>query len=408
MPADVAALDAVRVARAFPLDEPGTFWLIESGKLDVFLAPLESGSPAGALTHVVRVEASGAVFTLPSSTRNNFGFLAAPAAETTVRVCAFTDFSPAELREIAAPWLRGLAAPEGRTLAECHEAVAARLIEQRIHSDEEEAQRLAARTRTDEKTVHTALRALARPLVRTAADDVDASSAIPLVAACTKVAKASGISLRIPSAAIHERAKDPLRAIARHSSVRIRRLVLRGDWWKQDSGPMLAFLETDNSPVALLPGSGKGYDLFDPRENSRVRVNGKTVRKLSGVAWVFYRPFPHRALNGLDVLAAGLHGCGRDMWTIAITGLLAALLALVTPLGNGNCVRLHHSGIGTRATPANRRAHRGERDRHDLYFSYKRLRAASCGGQTRFRHTGRALGPAAEPARRFFPQLHGG
>jgi ATP-binding cassette subfamily C protein len=179
------------------------------------------------------------------------------------------------------------------------------------------------------------LRTLARPLVRKVADDADLASAMPLAAACTKVAEASGIELRIPPAVIHGKAKDPLRAISRHSSVRMRRLVLQGDWWKQDSGPMLAFLEAESAPVALLPRAGTGYELFDPRENSRVGVDGKSARTLSGVAWVFYRPFPQRALSGADVLIAGLHGCGRDLATIAITGLLAALLALVTPWATG-------------------------------------------------------------------------
>ena len=314
------APEIVRVGRAFSLDRPGAVWLVESGKLDVFLAPMEAGEPAGALTHVVRVEAGGAVFALPSSEENNFGFLAAPAAETTVRVRDVEDFSPRELEELSTPWKLALGGG------------AEELIRKRLQSDEEEDRRLNSRTRADEKLVGLALRTLARPFAQGAPD---AASTIPLAAACQAVGKAAGIALRIPQSVIQGKAKDPQRAIARYSSVRTRRLVLRGEWWKQDSGPMLAFLEADNRPVALLPRARHGYELFDPQTDSTVRLNRDTARTLTGIAFVYYRPFPNRALSGAQVLTAGLKGCGRDIRTVVLMGLLASVLALVAPYATG-------------------------------------------------------------------------
>ena len=142
-----------------------------------------------------------------------------------------------------------LPSPE-QSLADFLEASAALLIGQRLKADEEETLRLSARTRADEKVVSLALRTLSRPFTDGVAD---AQSTIPLAAACQAVARAAGITLRIPPSVVQGKAKDPLRAIARHSAVRTRRLVLRDEWWKQDSGPMLAFLEDGNRPVALLP-----------------------------------------------------------------------------------------------------------------------------------------------------------
>jgi NHLM bacteriocin system ABC transporter ATP-binding protein len=338
---EAATTRTQRVTHAFPLEVRDAVWIVESGKIDIFLAPMEAGSPTGALTHVLRVEAGGAVFTWPCDAQN-FGFLAAPAAETTARVCSSDDFSAIELRELTAPWISGIAASiagsdatlrQDQSLIEFHEWAAAELVRRRLQAHREEARRLSARTMTDEKLVSVAMRRLSRPLAPSGALDLelDRTSMIPLAAACLATGKSAGIHIKIPQSVLRGRARDPQRAIARHSAVRTRRLVLQGDWWTQDSGPMLAFLEADNRPVALLPGSGRGYDLFDPQVEEAVHVNRRTATSLSGIAYVFYRPFPHRPLSGAQVLLSGLRGCGRDLWTIAIAAFLASLLALVAP-----------------------------------------------------------------------------
>jgi len=66
---------------------------------------------------------------------------------------------------------------------------------------------------------------------------------------------------------------------------------------------MLAYLEERNEPVALLRRSG-GYDLVNPADFSSTRVNRKTATTLSGIAHVFYRPFPARVIGWKDVLSA--------------------------------------------------------------------------------------------------------
>ena len=318
MPGEAAAAaqratQATRVARAFALRGDGCVWIVESGKLDVFLAPLDAGSPTGALTHVFRVEAGGALFPMPFDPVSHFGFLAAPAAETTVQVCPLEDLSALERNRLAIPWMRGIAqsldpAPPSLPLVEFHDWAAAGLIERRVQAEQEEAERLNARLRADEKLVGVALRKLARPLSQAgpAEGAAEGTPDAPLVAACLAAAKAAGIELKIPHSVIQQKAKDPLRAIARSSAIRMRKLILRDGWWKQDSGPMVAFLDNGNKPVALLPRAGRGYDLFNPEQDTRVRVNRGAARTLNGVAYVFYRPFPHRALSGAEVLREGL------------------------------------------------------------------------------------------------------
>src|SRR5580698_3077035 len=328
-------LETALVTRAFALEGAGLVWIVETGKLDVFLAPMESGSPAGALTHVTRVEAGGALFALPLDPVSSLGFLAAPAAETVVQVGSLNDLSIDERNELSVAWIEGIArqlpsVPEGLSLAQFHEWAATEWIERRRQAEREHAERLKKRTTADERVVGAALR-------RLSGHDGVTGGAVesPLAAVCLAVGEAAGIELKIPPSVMQGKARDPLRAIARFSAVRVRRLVLRGDWWKQDSGPMVAFLAEGNKPVALLPRKGSGYDLFDPADETRVRVHRGIAGKLNGVAFVFYRPFPYRSLSGWQVLRAGLRGCGRDLWGIVIAGFLASLLALVTPFATG-------------------------------------------------------------------------
>jgi ATP-binding cassette subfamily C protein len=343
-----------RVTKAFPLRGEARVWIVESGRLDVFLARMDGDAPAGALTHVARIEAGRAIFALPFEPESGFGFLAAPAAETLVTACSHEELEPAEADRFAALWRSGIsgslagAAQDGLTLSEFHEWAASELIRRCLLAEQEEAERLNSRLKADRRLMGAALRTLAQPLVRGGQAQWAGGALTPLAAACLAVGNAAGIEIKIPQQAAGGHAprgktKDALRTICRRSSIRMRPLVLRDRWWKQDSGPMLAFLETEGAedsnaarrPVALLPRSGRGYDLFNPETDTTVRVNRTTAARLNGNACVFYRPFPHRALSAADVLRSGLRDCGRDIGTIAVAGLVASLLALVTPFATG-------------------------------------------------------------------------
>ena len=59
-------------------------------------------------------------------------------------------------------------------------------------------------------------------------------------------------------------AGDPLDEISRASRVRMRRVALKGDWWRQNSGPLLGFRGEDERPVALLQRGTAAYTLVDP------------------------------------------------------------------------------------------------------------------------------------------------
>jgi NHLM bacteriocin system ABC transporter ATP-binding protein len=158
----------------------------------------------------------------------------------------------------------------------------------------------------------------------------------PLVAAARLVGDRLGIAIGpapvSPAGGSHD---DPLRAIARASRVHTRRVALRGSWWTSEAGPLLAYREQDRRPVALLPTAARRYELYDPVAGTRTPVTARVAATLGPFADTFYRRFDDRALTARDLLGFGLRGCRHDVSTIVVMGVLAGLLALLTPIVTG-------------------------------------------------------------------------
>ena len=192
----------------------------------------------------------------------------------------------------------------------------------------EELDRLNAREDLDREVTVTALSELASPLM-SRAQDLYATGA-PLLVAAGAVGRALGVTIRPPSASENlSRVKEPLEAIARASRLRLRQVLLRDKWWMTDCGALVAYRE--EQPVALLPVRGDRYELLDPLTQTRTVVNAEDAASLSPVAYMFYRSLPDKALNVIDVLKFALSGRVKDLFIIALTGIAATLLGMLTP-----------------------------------------------------------------------------
>ncbi|WP_051158569.1 NHLP bacteriocin export ABC transporter permease/ATPase subunit [Nodosilinea nodulosa] len=216
--------------------------------------------------------------------------------------------------------------------------------------------------------------------------DGDAAEAgeSPLLAAAGAVGKALGVTIQPPAPSENAaRTKEPLDAIARASQLRLRRVLLRGQWWQQDSGPMVAYLKGDGQqsqrlPVALLPASGSRYDLYAPTglpanldaggqqfsarlrkgtgknalptpsppsthpptspsthpptsPSTRTPITPTLAQHLDPVAFVFYRPLPTGDLNVLSLLHFAFRGQGKDWLMIGLTGVAVTLIGMAVP-----------------------------------------------------------------------------
>jgi NHLM bacteriocin system ABC transporter ATP-binding protein len=210
-----------------------------------------------------------------------------------------------------------------RTAANAREATAVERT--RLHQILHDDQRVAAGTLSDLAAIVTP----DQPAVDSGVLDQDS-----LLAACRLVGERIGVEIRAPGGDTANRSRNPLGAIAQASGVRIRRVLLRQTWWKEDNGPLLGFT-TESRPVALLPTSPADYDCLDPETKSRVPVGAKQASRLQTGAYCFYRPFTSGRLNTREILACALTGTRRDWLSVGFIGLLGGVLGMLIPIVTG-------------------------------------------------------------------------
>jgi ABC-type bacteriocin/lantibiotic exporter with double-glycine peptidase domain len=126
-------------------------------------------------------------------------------------------------------------------------------------------------------------------------------------------------------------------ALSRMVGIRTRGVLLEGDWYRHESGPLLGFhLEPDDRvhPVAILP-SRRGYVVRDPTDRSTRRVTAALVEQLHPQAYQFYVPAPTRPLGPLDVLRFASRGAMRDVAFVIGVGLATGSISTLVPLLTG-------------------------------------------------------------------------
>lgn len=176
----------------------------------------------------------------------------------------------------------------------------------------------------------------------------------PLLIAAGAVGRYLGVAIRPPAASENPvRTKEPLEAIARASQLRLRRVLLRGNWWHQDNGPLMAYTRMDRQPVALLPDGPQRYTLFNPiaaglvnrsrgfKDNGRPTeiapgqgrqpLTAELARTLDPVAFMFYRPLPTGELTVWKLLQFTFRGQERDWSIILIMGIAATVMGMLVP-----------------------------------------------------------------------------
>jgi ATP-binding cassette subfamily C protein len=197
----------------------------------------------------------------------------------------------------------------------------------------DELNRLREKAERDRRLTSNSLASLAAVMVRGASTFAEIPSDDPLVAACMVVGAAIGITIKAPPKPKEgEHEGDRLDAIVRASRIRSRVVMLKGEWWTQETYPLLAFVDSDRGPrpVAILP-RGRGFELHDPVDQSRMRVTKAVAATLAPRAHSFYRPFPDKKLTPLDLVLFGISGATFDLMRPLLVGLAGGLLAMFPP-----------------------------------------------------------------------------
>lgn len=203
-------------------------------------------------------------------------------------------------------------------------------------AEAQERQRIATRVLVDDEVMENAIEHLAGVLNKDALRPHVGVDADPLLAACQAVGQAMGAEFRAPPESDSSRmGRDPLDAIVKASRLNRRRVVLREPWWVQDNGPLLAFMEDDGRPVALIPRGARKYELQDPTRREVRPVTPAVAAALQPFGYSFYRPFRQTAVGLWEVMRLGRFGSAGDIVMLIGMGLAGGLLGMVTPIATG-------------------------------------------------------------------------
>lgn len=202
----------------------------------------------------------------------------------------------------------------------------------------EEATRLQVKADQASKVMHEALSRFVS-VVQGARDMPLELSTDPLLAACELIGRRIGVAFRAPPKRTHPVAGiNPLQEIADASAVRTRAVALKGEWWRDDNGPLLAFHAETGAPYALLPLKDRRYEMHDPTTGDVKRVTPQVAQTIAAFATQFYRPFAPTAIKLFDMFKFAVQGQRRDIAAILAFGLLGGLVGLAIPVATGRMV----------------------------------------------------------------------
>jgi ATP-binding cassette subfamily C protein len=195
-------------------------------------------------------------------------------------------------------------------------------------------ERLEARRSADHRGLQSALQLLvksgtaARPEVR------QPMVRDPTVGAFAAVARHQGVGLeRTPRAA--SSSESWARSLARANGLGLRQVLLRGRWWRSDSGPLIGWRGEERRPVALLPAGRRSYRTWDPAAGTAVAVDNQLAAEIAPTATMVYRPLPLAATKLRALVGFSLSRLGRELAVIGGLALLGAAMSVLFPLAMG-------------------------------------------------------------------------
>ena len=298
--------------------------------------PLSPGEPIEATGEVSVRATDGVVWIAPAAVPKSYLGLAPgggpggewwPLVEQAWAICDAEGLSASSTLDRMAQDATGSFA------AGFHAFVVAEVSRRRAALQQDRLRGDAASRRAERRSVSEALADLAavggaRRLERTVAAGDAFEQACLAIAACLRMDPPRLVKPQGPLLS-HMQA-----ALSRMTGVRTRALLLDGVWWVHDAGALLGFLlgeEEALHPVALLPTT-HGYELLDPRDGVRRRVDAQLADRLHPQAHQFYPPLPRRPLKPIDVLRFSSRRARRDFAFVIGVGSLVGSISMAIPL----------------------------------------------------------------------------
>jgi len=124
-------------------------------------------------------------------------------------------------------------------------------------------------------------------------------------------------------------------AIAQASTVRVRKVFLRGNWWKEENGHLLGFFGEDKHPVALIQKRQNQYLMIDLHTNDEKLVDQHTAAQLDPAAFMFFFSFATKMDSLSKIWKFTIHGVKKDAKFLILAAFAGSLIGLLVPIFSG-------------------------------------------------------------------------
>jgi ABC-type bacteriocin/lantibiotic exporter with double-glycine peptidase domain len=149
--------------------------------------------------------------------------------------------------------------------------------------------------------------------------------------ACKKIARLLDIELTFPLPCEKDSLEQVLNKIAFLSSIQIRKITLKSNWWTKDNGILLGFV--DDIPCVFKPKKNGGYQIYHPNGNL-ITVKAHT-RNINESAFIFTKPLPDKILCFKDIAKFALSSSFKLIKSTFYIQIALALILLFMPVVMG-------------------------------------------------------------------------
>jgi len=218
-----------------------------------------------------------------------------------------------------------------------------KIVEDEEISREQEKERIVSKIATDGQKLNKTLHDLGEIITSDTTNTKKASSSDSfstddnLLTACQTIGDTVGFTFKAPK--FMDSYKDSLTnqlfAIGQASNVRIRKIILRGTWWKEENGHILAFTKEGSHPVALVQKTAQSYSYKNKNTGAEETVTKTVADSLEPVAYMFFFAFDKKMDAVKKIWEFAIQGVKKDAKFLILAALAGSLIGLLVPILSG-------------------------------------------------------------------------
>jgi len=166
---------------------------------------------------------------------------------------------------------------------------------------------------------------------------IDIDNSNPLFGACQLIGKETDFEFVEPKFIrdFEHNLTGRLDAIVQVSNVRSRKVILRGRWWEEENGHLLAFTRDLKEPVALIQQQGGSYLIKNPITKTNEIVTDEIAQNLEPISYMFLYAFDGKMTSIRKIGNFAIKGLKVDAVYILLAAFAGSLIGLLVPILSG-------------------------------------------------------------------------